>query len=35
MMAPLPLIRGPGKGLRGVPSLPLGALRVYTAHKAV
>ena len=34
-MASLPLIRGPGKGLRGALRLPLEASRVYTAHKAV
>jgi len=34
-MASLPLIRGPGKGLRGVLLPPLEAPRVYTAHKAV
>ncbi|AMM02992.1 protein of unknown function [Pseudomonas putida KT2440] len=34
-MASLPLIRGPGKGLRGALLPPQEAPRVYTAHKAV
>jgi len=34
MMASLPLIRGPGKGLRGdVRTYPREPLRVCTAHK--